>query len=484
MTVLVGTMQLPVPQDADQVRAYLNGTIADGGLWTGLSRASDHDHTGGLNGKPISVASIPDGSITTGKLDPSVLLPYALVDGSKPFTGQVALNGDAIVRNTLYFGAKPNGVADVTIARTGAGSLRVDTNLGVGVAPAAWDAQHVALQVGAVGGLMSDVVGAATTTTYLMSNVYYNGGWKNLKAQPGQMLQLDQNGSFTFYTAPSPGAAGSTFAWTARAALAQTGALTLSPDAGAPALDAGGYAIIRAAAGNAPLQWTVGGTAKGNIGPQGTLTLTPDAGQNSLVWGSGAGTLSASGVTAFVQSVGGGMLLLGGASAVAPATDNANYLGWGDRRWVSVHLINAPIVSSSVELKENITPLDPAACVASVLGTDWVNYTYKAPSFIAPEPLPELAYDEHDDNETKAAKKAQRDATEDEARKAHARMMVETAPHRRQKGYVLNSPDHQVGAEFGLPDRKTRSDGADLAVVACALQDALRRLAALEGARA
>lgn len=175
-----------------------------------------------------------------------------------------------------------------------------------------------------------------------------------------------------------------------------------------------------------------------------------------------------------------GSLQLSYAGYAHPLTDNAMHLGHPSYRFGTIYLASAPVVGSSVELKEDITPLDPAACVASVLETDWVSYVYKPPAFVAPEPAADMAYDEHDSNEAKAEKKAKRDAEEDEARKKHATMVVETASGRRQKGYVLGSPDHKVGTEFGLPDGKSRSDGADIAVVACALQDALRRLAALE----
>jgi hypothetical protein len=82
--------------------------------------------------------SIPDGSITAADLDPSVLLPYALVDGSKPFTGQVTMQADAVVRDALSFGQQGTALApDVTLTRTAAGALRVDTQLGVGAAPGA-----------------------------------------------------------------------------------------------------------------------------------------------------------------------------------------------------------------------------------------------------------------------------------------------------------------------------------------------------------
>ena len=123
-----GVMQVPAGEDGDSNRRYLNGTLPDGGLWTALRRSSDHDHTGALNGAPISVASLPDGSITIDKLDPAVLLPYALVDGSKPFTGQVTMEADAIVRDTVYFGqqgsALPGGRHAGPHGAGGAAALR------------------------------------------------------------------------------------------------------------------------------------------------------------------------------------------------------------------------------------------------------------------------------------------------------------------------------------------------------------------------
>jgi len=126
MTVPLGTMQVPAPQDGDSVRRYETGTLPDGGLWTALTRLSNHDHTGGLNGSILTAAVIPDGSITTAKLDPSVLAPYSLTDGSKPFTGQVTMQADAIVRDTLYFGQQGStGTADASIAWTSAQNLMI-----------------------------------------------------------------------------------------------------------------------------------------------------------------------------------------------------------------------------------------------------------------------------------------------------------------------------------------------------------------------
>ncbi len=118
MTTPLGVMEVPAPVEGDSIRRYETGTLPDGGLWTALRRLSDHDHTGGLNGTPISVSGIPDGSITIEKLDPDIFLPYALVDGSKPFTGMVTMEADATVRDTLYFGEQGTALPpDVSLTR-------------------------------------------------------------------------------------------------------------------------------------------------------------------------------------------------------------------------------------------------------------------------------------------------------------------------------------------------------------------------------
>ena len=434
MTVNVGVMELPVTEDPDPVRTYLNGTHPSGGLWTALTRASNHDHSGGLSGVQLGATSIPDGSITTAKLDPSVLGPYALTDGSKPFTGQVSMNADAVVRDALYFGAQGSaGAADVTLSRTGAGAFAL-----------------------------------ANTAT--------------------------------------------------RLALDATGALTLSPDAGASALTANGYVVVNAAAGNAPLQWTVGGVAKGSVGQNGTLTLTPDAGasalnangtvdvvvtganapyrafvdgnmrfyvnhQGTIVTAPLAGAPSLDMQTGYINATGNHIVLNPPSGlSVIPRTHNAHHLGLATTNsWVTVYAIGGVSQTSTYEYKRDFKPLDPAACASAVLETDWVDFTYVPPVYVEPDPAPGEAYDEHDSNEVKAEKKAAREARLDESKQAYAESLVENAPARHQKGYVLQSPEHKTADLFGLSDRQQTSVASDLAVVACALQDALRRLAALEG---
>lgn len=431
MTVALGVMQLPVTQDADRVRDYLNGTIAGGGLWTALTRSSNHDHTGGVNGTPLSIAAIPDGSITTAKLDPAVLLPYALVDGSKPFTGQVALNGDAIVRNTLYFGAKPAGVADATLARTGAGALRVDTNLGVGVTPAAWGATLRALQTGGVGAVWSgsDVSGAGAA--YLSVNTYHDGtNFRGIGTSGGASTLALQQGGLAYANAPAV-AAGATQTFAQRLVVGATGTLTLSPDAGQDGL-------------------------KVSVTGGGLVTLGP-------------GLMAApSGRVASANY----LELQSGAAYILPSTDNTNHLGGPSNRFIDMYAVVGSINTCHVSMKRDFALLDPAACVAAVTGTDWLSFAY-----IDPMP-PELVSATDGETPEQAAEREQRDA---DALAAHQRRLADTADSRKSKGYVLESPDYRVSDLFGMADRKSGQATADLAVVACALQDALRRLAVLEG---
>ena len=51
MVVQVGVMELPVTEDPDDIQTYMNGEHLSGGLWTALTRASNHDHSGGLSGR-------------------------------------------------------------------------------------------------------------------------------------------------------------------------------------------------------------------------------------------------------------------------------------------------------------------------------------------------------------------------------------------------------------------------------------------------
>jgi hypothetical protein len=529
MTVNVGVMQLPVTEDPDPVRTYLNGTHPSGGLWTALTRASNHDHSGGLNGVVLGATSIPDGSITTAKLDPSVLLPYALVDGSKPFTGTVTMNADQLIRDTLRFGAKPAGVADATLARTGAGALRVDTHLGVGVNPAGWGGPFRALQLGQTGALWAN---SGADSLYISTNTYYDGTTRRALTANLSTEVVMSSGVFQVFTAPSV-AAGAVITPTQRLGIAPTGTLTLTPDAGQAALVANGYADFHPSSGMSGLRVWKAGVNKLDLSYGGTLTLTPDAGQTALASGgplvmSSTWQLSVGGSSLDLWKVGKGnpylqvshpngtltltpeagqptitsptTLILGSVQHVEvrpgagmffmPGTDNTFGCGHPSVRWSAVYAVNGAIQTSSQDFKEGITPLDPAECYQAAKDVRWYEYAYRPPVYTPPEPPPDIAYDAADDNETKAEKKAARDEAEAQAREAHLKMVAETAPARHQRGFVFpagaESKDEAGGALppvpdlFGLSDRESTTPQADLATLGAALQEVIRRLELLE----
>jgi hypothetical protein len=292
--------------------------------------------------------------------------------------------------------------ADATLQRTGAGALRVDTNLGVGVNPLAWGAGYRAAQVGVTAALW----GAAATTPgfYLTSNTYFDGTTRRAVVGGPGIEVTDEGGALTIKTAPN-----------VAAGAVQTPATRLS------------------------------------VGASGTLTLTPDAGQPHL---QGSGGL---------QLFGSGGDLVANASTgrFVPINETMSLGAPSPARWSVVYAVNGTIQTSSADAKQGITPLDPAACAAAVLDTEWVRFTYLPPA--APERGAEMT-----------------DEQWGEQQAAHARLVEETAPVREQNGYVLGSPEHRVSDLFGLSDRKSATPQSDLGIVACALQDTLRRIEALE----
>jgi hypothetical protein len=415
MTVALGVMSVPAPVDGDSIRRYETGTLPDGGLWTALRRLSDHNHTGGVNGAPISVASIPPGSITVDKLDPAVLLPYALVDGSKPFTGQVAMNSDAIIRDHLYFGAKPAGVADATLARTGAGALRVDTHLGVGVNPAGWAGTYRSVQVGVGGSLYGTT---NLDTVGLGSNMYSDGATNRaIAAGAAATLGVGSAGGLEFYTAPSVGA-GAALAFTRRASIAPTGTLFLSPDAGAPALNA-----------------VIGGTV-------------------GLVMETGAAT------NMRLRSTNGSVEMAASNGYWHPNVDNAVNLGVGGARFIAVYAVAGAINTSSQEFKEGITPLSPERAMQAVRDTEAVTFDY-----VAPTRGPEW-YDLPDDPEQAEAVLQHR---------LTAAPLEAAARH--QAGFIAEAAD-----PLFLVGEGQTSPGNSVGVLIAALQHIDARLTALEGA--
>jgi hypothetical protein len=220
-------------------------------------------------------------------------------------------------------------------------------------------------------------------------------------------------------------------------------------------------------------QWRIYSATSGGAGNRltfnmatGSMVILPVGANTALQWGGGRLRQDASG-NPFIDGMESGFLHLGGGHLggichVAPKTDNASNFGWPDRRWVTIFAVTGSINTSHVSMKRDFAPLDPAACAAAVEATDWLSFTYNPPT---PPERPEGADD--------AAWASQQES--------YQQMLAETDPARRSKGYVLGSDEYKTADLFGTVDRKSGQATADLAVVACALQDALRRLAALEG---
>jgi len=345
----------------------------------------------------------------------------------------------------------------------------------VGDAPVGtdWNAGLAQLKVGGLGVVWANAGNGGdpnSGTAALVHNARYAGaGITLINTGRCGFFQIGFNGVHRWYTSAS-GNAGTVPALTQHMELGATGMLNLSPDAGVRALTANGEVIVGGgksimlaeATNNYYVGWRSGAT--------GVMTMS--------YWGGDTGvTIDTGGIfkgTQF-QAISGNHLYLktptsyvfldAGGNVLMGERDNTCHWGYSDHRWVALYATTGTIQTSSVEAKTDIAPLDPAACASAVLETDWTSFAYLDP--VAPGR----------DAETD-------DRAWDEQQALYQRQVVETAHTRRQNGYILGSPDHRVHDLFGLADRKSKNNGADLAVVACALQDALKRIAQLEATRA
>ena len=147
---------------------------------------------------------------------------------------------------------------------------------------------------------------------------------------------------------------------------------------------------------------------------------------------------------------------------------------------MNLYLSGSVITPSVYTAKEDFAPLDPAECAAAVLETDWVSFAYKPPVYVEPDPAPEEKVRRLRQQRGQGREEVGADAKLEESKHHYAEMLAMGEPARHQKGDVLQSLEHTTHALFGLSDRENASHGSDLAVVACALQSALQRIAALE----
>lgn len=381
MTVELGPMGLLATEPNDVIEDYVNGLQPDGGEWTNWTRLSAHDHSGGQMGSPVAV-TIPPGSITTEQLDPSVLGPYALTDGSKPFTGQVTMQADAIVRDALYFGEQGNtNPPDATLQRIAAGDLALGDKGRLWLRGADATNGNRAILSSTPAGLLRwslDMGNGDTLTGGNAGARFVLSRWADDGSYLGNPLLIDR----------------------------ATGTLFLTPDANGTALDANGHiwahgpgaelALFDQVAGSASYAWRLfrsGNTfsvhqdavgIRAQWSNTGTLTLTPDVGASALLWASAGGythgiTPSQGADPAFNYSLGGyGPYLWQNHITLRPHLDNVYTLGDPSHRFNIVYAASG-VNTSSRDAKADIAPLDPAAAMAAVRATEPVTFTYKAP---------------------------------------------------------------------------------------------------------
>jgi hypothetical protein len=492
----------------------------------------DHTHLDTNSGGALDGASITTGDIGTGYLTREShvtdQITLALTGGGVDLVSPDLI--DAVVRDTLWFGPAPTGAPDASLSRTGPGALRADTHLGVGVNPAAWGATYTGLQVGIGGALW----GGAAAFSNWSGNAYFDGtNRRALTAAASSEISLNA-GSVSVSTAPSV-AAGAAQTFTTRLTLNEAGNLGVgvtpvawhATDWKAMQLGMGGAvwghtgfpqvllgantyfdaanqarAIVNGLAArlyiaqdgsltfanavNASAGASHAFTSRAAINSTGTLTLTPDAGQTAIAFAGGPVGGIGGGVGAPTVNLrlfaNNALELDSGANFVTPARHAAVNLGASGLAWATVYAQNGTIQPSSSAAKEGITPLDPLACYEAAKSVKWFEFAYLPP-----------VYQEPPEQEGQAPEERQRQV--DEGKAAHARMLVETAPARHQRGFVFPdtegvTKDEAGGALppvpdlFGLSDRESTTPQADIATLGCAMQEIIRRLEAVEASQA
>lgn len=277
-------------------RATADGDAFDREHVNGLAQNFDeHDHT---SSKGLAVGRVQTSSAPAQ-------------------SGQVRVNGD----NFQWWGASAGAVrtaVDTASDQTIAGEKVFSENVGLGVVPAAFGVTYRALQVGGSGALYGAAAGGSFT---LADNAYYDGTDNRALITAASSQVSLGGGTVVIYTAPSA-TAGDVQTFTARASIGSTGTLTLTPEAGQPAL-----------------------TSPGNL---------------------------------IVTTTGTGRIVFDSASdIVGPNTDNQENLGYVDARWAAVYAVNGTIQTSSKAEKDEIAPLDPERALAVVRATDLYEFTYK-----------------------------------------------------------------------------------------------------------
>jgi hypothetical protein len=317
--VVVTTPKLGLPkgEGGDSSRDYLKGAIAGGGLWHALEV---------LDNAILSTSSITLDNVTLNDptIGPSEWTNANHTHASAATAGSTLGPGTTLstpslttpgVSGVMTFGG------DATLQRTGAGALRVDTHLGVGVNPRTWGGSYIGAQVGVGGALWSH---GTTALTFLSNNAWFDGTNRRSMVNEGASELGLMNGGMQLTTAPVV-AAGAVQTHTTRLVVA----------------------------------------------PTGTLTLTPDAGADALTIGT---------VNASINCTAGALLFKTAGNAVAPYPDGTYMSGTAGNRWNTVFSVVGTINTSSRDMKEGITPLSPERAMQAVRDTQPVTFDYVAPT--------------------------------------------------------------------------------------------------------
>jgi hypothetical protein len=373
----------------------------------------------------------------------------------------------------------------------------------------------------------------ATNGMWMTLNARYDGSaWnRDDTSKPSIMLTFGASADFAIYNQVA--GANPIASWTLRSYISPVGTTNLYADSGSAALVANGYVDVQGPGGSTSImRGFSGGTQKFDFTSTGMLSITPTAGSRGLStlsidigvgdghgvggqwylptnWAGGNRTVPQGGMTyihdanygtiqfwahpygygpmfTFRNAMTGvpwvainayGKLVLspeggddhitsasgnlsiaapGNVTIKAPGTvfhpisDNAINLGYPSFRWVTVYAVAPAINTSHVSLKRDFAPLDPDECVQAVLNTDWLSFNYNPP--------PRAKLDDE----------------------AYNKLLDQTLVARQQKGYVLGSDEYKTHILFGQSDRYSASTHADMAVVACALQQAFREIADLK----
>jgi hypothetical protein len=170
------------------------------------------------------------------------------INGTTGYSGPVGLLGDLTTTGNTILGDASTDTLNVSN-----GNLVLDSsgNAGLGVTPSAWDSAFTAFQLGASttsngnASLYSQKNGSFSAG--LMTNAYYNAGWKYVATNFATRYEQNTNSNsyFAWYTAPS-GTAGNAVSWTQAMTLDINGNLgigTTSPTTKLSITDSAGPVI-------------------------------------------------------------------------------------------------------------------------------------------------------------------------------------------------------------------------------------------------